>query len=198
MEHSTLHFNYYFMKNLVTLALVPVLTMGAIGISAAQIGGEADLGQQLGYGLQSGQHQDRPEKPTDVTTTIKKLDNGIQMTQVSSNADSVALLHKRADMHLAKSESTRTKTNIDNGIKMTITSDNAEVVSILQSQEAPAPKNDKITVTKVNLEQGVEITTTSDDTTIVERLQSNDFKKGFPKKGNRKGHGEQREKPVSE
>lgn len=174
---SQLYILLYLMKNLVTLALVPALTMGAIGLSSAQVP-SADQAQTptSGYEQQmqdhQGPHRGAPEQMKDVNVTMTKLDNGIQITQTSDNADTVAKLHDRADQHLIMTNSTRNVENIDNGIKMTITSDNADVISLLQNKDFPTPKDEKVTATKTNLDNGVEITLTSDDATVVQHLQA--------------------------
>lgn len=108
-----------------------------------------------------------------VAIEIVKLENGVQITTTSDDADTITRMHEMADMHLLKQSIERTVTNLDNGVEITITSDNPDAVDMIQNRDMPkGPRdNEDITVEQVDIANGVRITITTDNADLVEKIQ---------------------------
>lgn len=167
--------------------------------------GQTDTNEQSpppmeeGQGQQEGQqegpngqaHQNRP-KLKDVKKTVTNLENGVQVTCTSTDADTVKALQsmKRPEPPKgADSKVTIVHSNIANGIQVTITSTDAETVKKIQEHEknggGPMGRQNgqnhvdfsKVQKSSANLENGATITLTSTDAATVSKIQ--DFAKNF-------------------
>ena len=111
-----------------------------------------------------------------ITMSAEKINNGITITETSTDANTVKKLQDMAYQIDLRSSINRTVENISNGIVVTTTSENPDAVKLIQDK---IPKNNvgnntnsKFQVTWETLPNGTKETITSTDPNMVTKLQS--------------------------
>lgn len=123
-----------------------------------------------------------------VVRTVSNIDNGVEITMASEDADTATRLQSMPEPKNAplNEKITSKRENIENGVKITITSADAETVKQIQERSAEAKKGvfgrggqrggmmggADVDRTVNNIANGVEIIMTSENSAAVERMQS--------------------------
>ena len=110
----------------------------------------------------------------DVTKSVTKISNGIQVTMTTDNAEILAKLQARE----GRESDTRTTTIevISNGIIVTTTSDDAEIVEKMHNRADKHALKSSINREVTNLDNGVQMTITSDNAEAVAKIQAREQK----------------------
>lgn len=125
-----------------------------------------------------GDREAMQELHQQITHEITKLDNGIQMTITSENAEALEFIREHEEKHSQKQRDNVnvTTTDLDNGVQVTITSEDSEVIEKLHERADRDLERESISRTVEKLDNGVKITMTSTLPQVVEKLQSKEMK----------------------